>query len=101
MKYEEIAIGQVVYNRGDRANASHRGVVVQKTEGKLKIEPEEGSGSKYYWVYPNAISDVDKGNGMTRIVTIEAHQVYRQKQIENLKAQYAKLLADKQKRGEV
>jgi len=91
----ELKIGQRIFNHGDMCNQSHFGTIVCVTVDKwgvhYNIQPD-GDG-KSYWVEGYTFSDEYKGNGMTRMVTKEAYDEYRQaqiKELENFRAKYAK-----------
>ena len=79
-------IGQRIFNRGDMANIEHFGTITKIIKSKFRdsveITPDKGSERKYsYIVGMNSISDIDNGNGSTRIVTIEAYNKRRNEQI--------------------
>lgn len=86
-KYE---VGQKLYNRGDMANSPGWYVITKKVEpGKynpMMYHIEEINGNRTNCIYEIGISDVDKGNGSTRIVTEKAYNELREKQIEALQA---------------
>jgi hypothetical protein len=82
MKYDQLHIGQRLYNRGDMANPDHWGTITKMTPAgrfsdDIQITPDEDSPNNLpYSVSACMISDVDNGNGLTRIVTKEAREAY-------------------------
>jgi len=96
MKTEEIEIGLRVYNRGDMANPEHWGVVTKiiKTEGfadQVEITPDAEAERKPYIIFPIMISTIDKGHGGTRIVTEQAYNEFREKQLAALQERMKKI----------
>jgi len=82
MKYNELSIGQRLYNRGDMANIDHWGTITRiEPPGRFsdQIHIQADDDRRAYCVPACAISDVDKGNGLTRIVTKEARETYIKK----------------------
>jgi len=80
MKYDDLKVGQKVYNRGDMANIEHWGIITKMTPAdrfsdSIEITPIDDDRGPYS-VSSCAISDIDKGNGLTRIVTEEARKAY-------------------------
>ena len=81
-------VGAKIYYRGDMANAEGCFVItdfVAEEWGKRYCLSEVG-GRRLISVAEVMISDVDKGNGLTRFVTEEAYNTYRNQQIEALQA---------------
>lgn len=89
----QMEVGDRIFNRGDVANIEHFGTIVAVKEAtrfggrQVEIQPdEETDREETYWVDERVISDFDSGNHSTRIVTIEAHQVFRARQMEAFKS---------------
>jgi len=86
MEKAEIEIGLRVHNRGDMANLEHWGTVTKIIErerfaDQVEITPDPEAERKPYTVFPIQISAVDKGHGGTRIVTEQAYNEFREKQL--------------------
>lgn len=83
--------GTRIYNRGDMANLPHFGTIIStKEDGQwggfvtIKSDAQESEfGEEFsipshtYTVPATMINDLDKGNGLTRIVTLAAYEARR------------------------
>lgn len=92
MTYNQLSIGQRIYNRGDMANVEHFGTITRlvpagRFADVVEITPDEGSERGAYRISSAMISDVDLGHGGTRIVTVEARKAYLDKVIESMRDQ--------------
>ena len=86
----KFAVGQKIYYRGDMANAEGRFVITDAIDdkwGKRYTMQEIGEREEPRTI--RAINECmidtkDTGNGMTRFCTQEAHEEWRQKQVEKM-----------------
>ena len=85
------AEGTRIYNRGDMANHPHWGTITRSYTDRwgshvtITIDEDDDTIDEVSYTVPAMmISDIDKGNGLTRIVTEEAYNTWRTAQIEKL-----------------
>jgi len=91
--------GARIFNHGDMANVPHHGTITQVHEdewgGWVEITtdaqpsdfgPEFSVDSYTYRISPRQIGHVYNGNGLTRIVTEEAYNAWREAQLTKLAA---------------
>ncbi len=77
-----------VFFHGDRANQEGFGSVVETIDNKdgfsveRKVKMDDG---RVFWVSGNSFSDKYEGNGLTRWVTAEAYEKWRQEQLQRLR----------------
>lgn len=81
-------IGLRIYNRGDMMNEPHWGTVTkiiksERFSDQVQITPDKDANRKPYFVPPIMISSIDKGNGVTRIVTKQAYYERQAKQLKD------------------
>jgi len=81
-------IGEKFFNRGYQANHEGWYTLTKITTDRwgTQYTMEEIDGDRKFIISPCGVSDVDKGNGSTRIVTEKAYHELRNKQIEALNA---------------
>ena len=87
----ELTVGTRVYNHGDRANIDHFGTITEVRTDQwgtnYQITPDADSTStEPYWVFAAAFANEYQGNGLTRFVTEDAYQDYRETQLRQLRA---------------
>ena len=96
-----MKIGTRVYNRGDMANLEHWGTITKIIPNKMfyeevEITPDPDADRGPYRVPTAMISNVDKGNGLTRIVTEEAYNKRYEAQMQKLRDLHNRLMSAKQ-----
>lgn len=95
----EIKVGTRVYNRGDMANPDQFGTITKIEGGNITIESDNTGLELYpdverlakdkpyvYTVPACMVSTIDKGNGLTRIVTEAAYLAFRKARVDALYA---------------
>jgi len=93
---ELLEVGTRVFNGGDMANVEHFGTITAiirnaRFGDQYEITPDPGSErTNPYCIPPVMFSEEYKGHGGTRFVTEAAYKEYREKQIADFKARYAK-----------
>lgn len=87
-----LIIGTEVFNRGDRANSEHFGIITDIEDGIVTIQ-EIDDANHTYKVDVYIIDGVDEGHCGTRIVTRAAYRVHREAAIAAMTTDYEALIA--------
>ena len=85
-KEPKYSVGQKFYNRGDMANVPGWFIVesVEVSKFGVHYRMQEIDGERNIFIPEVCLSDVDKGNGSTRIVTEKAYTEYKEAQLAQL-----------------
>ena len=74
----KIAVGTRIYNRGDMCNREHFGTITNIVQDRfcteVTIRPDADAEREPYNVGLSCVHTIDKGNGSTRIVTLDAYK---------------------------
>jgi hypothetical protein len=96
---DTLKVGTRVYNRGDRANSEHFGSIVKVsvdtwgTHYRIRIDADcvDETGREEYTIPKVLVSEVDVGNGLSRIVTEDEHKRFVAERLEELKKRYQEI----------